>query len=35
MFLQILCSAAVVVMTGGVVWINMVAYRKIDELEEL
>ena len=34
-FLQIVCSVAAVVMTGGVVWINMVAYRKIDELEEL
>ena len=33
--LQILCSVAAVVITGGVVWINMVAYRKIDELEEL
>ena len=33
--LQILCSVAVVVITGGVVWINIVAYRKIDELEEL
>ena len=34
-FLQIVCAVAVVVITGGVVWVNRVAYRKIDELEEL
>ena len=34
-FLQIVCSAAVVVITGGIVWVNRIAYRKIDELEEL
>ena len=34
-FLQIVCSAATVVMTGGIVWVNRVAYKKIDELEEL
>ena len=34
-FDHVVCSIAAVVMTGGVVWINMVAYRKIDELEEL
>lgn len=34
-FLQIVCSAAAVVMTGGIIWVNRVAYRKIDELEEL
>ena len=34
-FLQIVCSIAVVVTTGGVVWVNRTAYRKIDELEEL
>ena len=33
--LQVVCSVAVVVITGGVVWVNRVAYRKIDELEEL
>ena len=33
--LQTLCLVAVVVMTAGVVWVNRVAYRKIDELEEL
>ncbi len=34
-FLQIVCSVAAVVMTGGIIWVNRVAYRKIDELEEL
>ena len=34
-FLQIVCAVAAVVITGGVVWVNRVAYRKIDELEEL
>ena len=34
-FLQIVCSVAVVVITGGIVWVNKAAYRKIDELEEL
>ena len=33
-FLQIICSVAVVVITGGVVWVNRTAYRKLDELEE-
>ena len=33
--LQTVCLVAVVVMTAGVVWVNRVAYRKIDELEEL
>ena len=34
-FLQVVCSVAVFVITGGVVWVNRVAYKKIDELEEL
>ncbi len=34
-FLQVVCSAAVVLTTGGVVWVSRTAYRKIDELEEL
>ena len=34
-FLQIVCSVAVVMITGGVVWVNRVAYKKIDELEEV
>lgn len=34
-FLQVACSVAVVVITGGVVWVNRVAYKKIDELEEV
>lgn len=34
-FLQVVCSVAVFVITGGVVWVNRAAYRKIDELEEL
>ena len=34
-FFQTVCLVAVVVMTAGVVWVNRVAYRKIDELEEL
>ena len=34
-FLQVVCSVAVVVITGGVVWVNRVAYKKIDELEEV
>ena len=33
--LQIICSVAVVVTTGGVAWVNRTAYRKLDELEEL
>ena len=33
-FLQIICLVAVIVTTGGVVWINRTAYRKLDELEE-
>ncbi len=33
-FLQIICAVAVVVTTGGVVWVNRTAYRKLDELEE-
>ena len=34
-FLQIICSVAVIVATGGVVWVNRTAYTKIDEPEEL
>ena len=34
-FLQIVCSIGVGMITGGVVWVNRVAYRKIDELEDL
>ena len=34
-FLQVVCSVAVFVITGGVVWVIGAAYRKIDELEEL
>ena len=33
--LQVVCSVSVVVITGGVVWVNRVAYKKIDELEEV
>ena len=33
-FLQIICSVGVVITTGGVVWVNRTAYRKLDELEE-
>ena len=32
--LQTVCLVAVVVMTA-IVWVNRVAYRKIDELEDL
>ena len=34
-FLQVVCSVAAVVTTGGVVWVNRVANKKIDELEEV
>jgi len=34
-FLLGICSVAVVLVTGGIIWINRAAYRKIDELEEL
>ena len=34
-FLQTVCAVAVVFITGGVIWVNRIAYRKIDELEEL
>ena len=34
-FLQAVCSIAVCVITGGIVWVNRAAYKKIDELEEL
>ena len=34
-FLQIVCVAAAVMTTGGIVWVNRAAYRKIDELEKL
>lgn len=33
--MRIMCLLAVVVTTGGIAWVGMVAYRKIDELEEL
>ena len=33
--LQVACSAAVVLITGGVVCVSRTAYREIDELEEL
>ena len=35
MFVFTVPSVAVVVITGGVVWVNRTAYRKIDELEKL
>ena len=34
-FLQVMCAVAVVLTTGGVIWVSRTAYRKIDELEEL
>ena len=34
-FLQVMCAIAVVLTTGGVIWVSRTAYRKIDELEEL
>ena len=34
-FLQVMCSVAVALTTGGVIWVSRTAYRKIDELEEL
>lgn len=29
------CLVATVVLTGGIVWVNRAAYRRIEELEEL
>ncbi|MBU0567163.1 hypothetical protein KKC52_03825 [bacterium] len=34
-FLIIACAIAVLLVTFAIVWVNRVAYRKIDELEEL
>ena len=34
-FLSAICSVAVLFVTGGIIWVNRAAYRKIDELEEL
>ena len=34
-FLQVMCAIAVVLTTGGEIWVSRTAYRKIDELEEL
>lgn len=33
--MRIMCLLAVVATTGGIVWVWKIAYRKIDELEEL
>ena len=33
--LLIVCAIIVILVTFAIVWINRVAYRKIDELEEL
>ena len=33
--MRIMCLLAVVVTTGGIAWVWKIAYRKIDELEEL
>ena len=32
---RIMCLLAVVATTGGIAWVWKIAYRKIDELEEL
>jgi len=34
-FLLALCGVAVTLVTGAIVWVNRIAYRKIDELEDL
>ena len=34
-FLIVVCALAVLAVTVGVVWVNLTAYRKIDELEDL
>ncbi|MFH1095936.1 MAG: hypothetical protein V1749_00295 [Candidatus Desantisbacteria bacterium] len=33
--LSIICAIVILLITFAIVWINRVAYRKIDELEEL
>ncbi len=33
--LLVICLAAVVLITGIIIWINHAAYKKIDELEDL
>lgn len=34
-FFLVLCTVAALLITLAIAWINRVAYRKIDELEEL